>query len=298
MEVIEEIEDMLSSFKNLYDSIRVVYPFNKEVLLKKDPAEQNINKNCYCIWHKDTFCENCISMRAYLEEDTFVKLEYSNDQVFLVIATPVVIKGNRYIVEMIKNISKTGYMQNIKIDSLEEQQSLICQMNEKIIKDELTDIYNRRYIDERLPVDINNSTYVGEPLSVIMADIDFFKKVNDKYGHVIGDKVLKEFAKLLKDSIRKSTDWVGRYGGEEFLIVLNNTNTEEAYKKSEELRKLVEEAVFCFDKLTIKITASFGAYSLNSIRLDSESLISNADKNLYKAKRTGRNKTIINEQEE
>lgn len=295
MEVIEEIEDMLSGFKNLYDSIRVVYPFNKEVLLNEKSTKQSINKNCYCLWKKDTFCENCISMRAYLENDTFVKLEYLNDQVYLIIATPLLIRGNRYIVEIIKNISKTGYMQNIKTGSLEGQQSLIYQMNEKIIKDELTDTYNRRYIDERLPVDINNSTYIGEPLSVIMADIDFFKKVNDQYGHVIGDKVLKEFAKLIKKSIR-NTDWVGRYGGEEFLIVLNNTNTKEAYEKSEELRKLVEKNEFCFDNLTIKITASFGVYSINNIRLDSENLISNVDKNLYKAKRSGRNKTIINEQ--
>lgn len=295
MEVIEEIEDMLSGFKNLYDSIRVVYPFNKEVLLNEESTNQSINKNCYCLWDKDTFCENCISMRAYLENDTFVKLEYLNDQVYLIIATPLLIRGNRYIVEIIKNISKTGYMQNIKIGSLEGQQSLIYQMNEKIIKDELTDIYNRRYIDERLPVDINNSAYIGEPLSVIMADIDFFKKVNDQYGHVIGDKVLKEFAKLIKKSIR-NTDWVGRYGGEEFLIVLNNTNNKEAYEKSEELRKLVEKNEFCFDNLTIKITASFGVYSINNIRLDSENLISNVDKNLYKAKKSGRNKTIINEQ--
>ncbi|MFL0248524.1 GGDEF domain-containing protein [Candidatus Clostridium stratigraminis] len=295
MDIIEEIKDMLSSFKNLYDSIRVVGPLNKEVLFNDGRAVQDVKNNCYCSWNKDTFCENCISMRAYLEDDTFVKLEYLNDQVFLIIATPVVIRENRYIVEIIKDISKIGYMRNKKINGLDEQQSLIYQMNDKIIKDELTGIYNRRYIDERLPVDINNSTYGGEPISVIMADIDFFKNVNDNYGHVIGDKVLKEFAKLLMDSIRKNTDWVGRYGGEEFLIVLNNTNTEEAYKRSEELRKLVEKRDFCFDNLTIKITASFGAYSLNNTRLDSESLISNADKNLYKAKRTGRNKTIINE---
>ena len=296
MGIIEEIEDMLSSFKNLYDSIRVVGPLNKEVLFNDKQEKQDIKNNCYCLWKRDTYCENCISMRAYLEDDTFVKLEYLNDEVYLIIATPIVIRGNRYIVEIIKDISKTGYMLNKEIDGLEEQQTLIRQLNEQIIKDELTGIYNRRYIDERLPVDINNSTYLGEPLSVIIADIDFFKRVNDDYGHVIGDKVLKEFAKLLKDSIRKSTDWIGRYGGEEFLIVLNNSNTEEAYKRAEELRKLVEDTEFCFENLTIKITASFGAYSLNNTRLDSESLISNADKNLYEAKRTGRNKTIINEQ--
>lgn len=296
MSIIKEVQDKLSNFKNLYDIIRIVDPLNKEVIYSDDQKEQEIKYKCYCIFNKNVFCKNCISMRAYLEDDTFVKLEYNEEQVFLVIATPVIIKGNRYVAEIIKDISKNGFIKNESIDSLEMTESLISGMNDKIIKDELTGIYNRRYIDERLPVDVNNSVYKAQPISVIMADIDFFKSVNDNYGHIIGDKVLSDFAKLIKSSIRNSTDWVGRYGGEEFLIVLNNTNAKEAYEISEKLRKLIENTEFCYDGAKLKITSSFGVYSPSNKNLDSKTLISNVDKNLYEAKRSGRNRTIINEQ--
>lgn len=295
MSIIKEVEDRLSNFKNLYDIIRIVDPLNKEVIFNDDQKEKDIKYKCYCLWNKNTFCKNCISMRAYIENDTFVKLEYHEEQVFLIIATPVIIEGNRYIAEIIKDISKNGFIKNENIDSLEMAETLISGMNEKIIKDELTGIYNRRYIEERLPVDVNNSTINGQPISVIMADIDFFKDVNDNYGHIIGDKVLSDFAKLIKISIRKDTDWVGRYGGEEFLIVLNNTNSKDAYKISEKIRKLVEKTEFSYESLKVKITSSFGGYSLNNKDLDTEGLISNVDKNLYEAKRSGRNKTIIND---
>lgn len=296
MSSVKEVVDRLSIFKNLYDSIRVVDPINKEVIFSSDQKEQDINHNCYSLWSKNTFCKNCISMRAYLEEDTFVKLEYNEDQVFLIIATPVFIDGNRYVAETLKDISKSGLIENENSGNLEKTELLISQMNERIVKDELTGIYNRRYIDERLPVDINNNILKGQSISVIMADIDLFKNVNDNYGHIVGDKVLKDFAKLIKESIRKDIDWVGRYGGEEFLIVLNNTNTEDAYKISEKVRKLIEESDFFYDDLKIKITSSFGVYSIDNKKLDSEGLVSSADKNLYEAKRAGRNRTIKNEQ--
>jgi two-component system, cell cycle response regulator len=295
MDIINQVEDRLSIFKNLYDNIRIVDTVNKKVLFNKELGKQIKKANCYCFWNRDVICKNCISMRAYLEDDTFVKLEYVNEKVFMVIATPIVIEENRYIVEILKDISKNGYVHNEKIEGLEEE-LLIGQMNERIIKDELTGIYNRRYIEERLPVDVNNSAFIGQPIALIIADIDFFKNVNDKYGHIIGDKVLKDFAKLLKNSIRKDTDWIGRYGGDEFLILLNNTNTEDAFTISEKLRKLVEETDFCFDNLTIKITSSFGVYSSDNVELDGKVLISNADRNLYEAKRAGRNRTILSGQ--
>ena len=193
MDVINQVEERLSIFKNFYDVIRIVDPGKKETTVIKDNEIQQLKGTCYALWRKDTFCENCISMRAYLNNDTFVKIEYDKEKIVLITATPVEIEGEIYIVEILKDITKNGSALHKLTESSYSVEEMISTMNEKVVKDELTGLYNRRYINERLPVDINCSKARNMPLSVIMADIDFFKKINDKYGHVIGDKILIDF---------------------------------------------------------------------------------------------------------
>lgn len=158
--------------------------------------------------------------------------------------------------------------------------------------DELTGLYNKRYLNKMLLIDINRNRLLGYPMCLIMADLDFFKQVNDTYGHEIGDKVLRDFADILKGAIRKGSDWAARYGGEEFLIVANNTDLEGGYKLAEKIRRLVEEKVFDYGGIKITITASFGVYCIKNTEIDIEKFIELADKNLYEAKRRGRNKTV------
>lgn len=171
--------------------------------------------------------------------------------------------------------------------------NVLSEINDKIIKDDLTGVYNKRYINERLPIDIDESIANKRPMSIVMADIDLFKNINDSYGHVIGDKVIRDFAKVIEGSIRKNTDWVGRYGGEEFLIVLNGIDLDGAYKVSEKIRKLIQSTIFQYDEKQIKITSSFGVYGLITNKINMEKMIEAVDKNLYTAKINGRNKTII-----
>lgn len=127
------------------------------------------------------------------------------------------------------------------------------------------------------------------PLSVVMIDIDFFKRINDTYGHETGDKVLKIFAKTLEKSIRHE-DIVGRFGGEEFVIALPNTNIEQALNAAERIRQKIE-------KMKVKaingnITASLGITEL-LLTDDEESILKRADDALYEAKRGGRNRCEI-----
>jgi diguanylate cyclase (GGDEF)-like protein len=123
-------------------------------------------------------------------------------------------------------------------------------------------------------------------LSIAMIDIDFFKKINDTYGHLIGDCVLKELSDLLKDNFRGS-DVVSRYGGEEILIIMPFTNKENACKKLEDFRKLVENRTFC-GKNNLKVTISVGVAEYeNEDTL--EEFILKADKNVYYSKKHGRN---------
>ncbi|WP_411679677.1 GGDEF domain-containing protein [Clostridium thailandense] len=150
-------------------------------------------------------------------------------------------------------------------------------------------------MNERLREDINNSQISNMPLSIIMTDIDFLKKVNHKYGYVIGDKILIGFSDLILKSMRNNADWVGRFGVEEFIVVLNNTGLKDAYSVAETIRKKLENTIFNYAGISINITASFGVYNIKSSDADSLDLLGQVEKNLYKAKTSGGNRTIINQ---
>ena len=164
------------------------------------------------------------------------------------------------------------------------------------ITDNLTKFYNRGYLTRKLPEEIARERRYGDSLSLIFCDIDHFKKINDTYGHQTGDEVLIEFANCLSKAIRTDIDWIGRYGGEEFIIVLPETPLDGAARLAERLRKVVADHKITTDGNDISITSSFGVTGFNSETLDTkisaEKIIGAADKYLYQAKETGRNKVI------
>jgi diguanylate cyclase (GGDEF)-like protein len=161
------------------------------------------------------------------------------------------------------------------------------------IYDTLTNLYNRRYFDERLGLVAQKSFYGGTALSLVMIDIDHFKRVNDTFGHVEGDKVLREISGLLKASVRKK-DTVARYGGEEFILILPEAGLEESSMIAERIRRLVEETPFEVSHARINITISLGISNFPSHRARSkEDLVKMADQALYDAKRGGRNRVCI-----
>jgi len=161
------------------------------------------------------------------------------------------------------------------------------------IYDTLTKLYNRRYFEERFGMEAQKSFYSGGALSLVMVDIDHFKKVNDTFGHTEGDKVLCEISSLLKASVRKK-DTVARYGGEEFILILPEAGIEESSMIAERVRKQVEATPFDVGKAHINLTVSLGISNFPAHRPRSkEDLIKMADLALYDAKRSGRNKVCI-----
>lgn len=156
------------------------------------------------------------------------------------------------------------------------------------ITDKLTDIFNRRKLDEELKNEFERAMRYQQNLSILLMDIDYFKKVNDRYGHQTGDYVLQTLAQILKEHIRNS-DILGRYGGEEFMIICPQTNEQEALLLAEKLRKGVE--TFEFNEVK-KITISVGVAEVK-IGCDAEETVKKADKALYKAKEQGRNCCVI-----
>ncbi len=162
------------------------------------------------------------------------------------------------------------------------------------ITDALTGAYNRRYLMEQLPREVERCRRYAYPLSVLMCDLDHFKHINDQCGHAAGDDVLQQFASRSQKSIRSNSDWIARYGGEEFLIVLPETAYADGMFVAEKLRALVANTPFNTRMGEIPITASFGVASTGGhgpdLTLKLESLIRAADECLYISKVEGRNR--------
>ncbi len=152
--------------------------------------------------------------------------------------------------------------------------------------DGLTGLYNHRYIYERLEEEIERCIRQKCTFTAMLLDIDHFKRVNDTYGHIVGDKILKELSQILRDNTRKS-DLVGRYGGEEFLIMLVDIPFDDCYKVAEKIRRIVENAIFSQD---IHITISIGIKEYAGEKIGD--FIEMVDKKLYEAKKSGRNRTV------
>ena len=197
--------------------------------------------------------------------------------IFLII---LVIYWNRKI------IKANDLLKNAKKD-IEEKNKLLEKLS---ITDELTKIYNRRKLDELLQSELNRCERFSHTFSVAILDIDHFKKINDTYGHQMGDKVLIEIADTLKTHMRK-TDYVGRFGGEEFVIICPESDKNGIYKLMENIRKDIQNHDF---KGVGQVTASFGISILKE-KDNIESLLKRADIALYQAKAAGRNKVVVND---
>ncbi len=165
------------------------------------------------------------------------------------------------------------------------------------VKDPLTKVYNRGYLDEYLVHEVKRTFRFERPLSLIMFDIDHFKRVNDTFGHGIGDQVLMECAWLMGISVRQEIDWVARYGGEEFVVVLPETVLPGAHIAAERLRAKLASHTVEVNGNALHVTASFGVVGFTpssqkeNLAMASV-LIEQADRCLYQAKKEGRNRVV------
>ncbi len=157
--------------------------------------------------------------------------------------------------------------------------------------DGLTQVYNKRYFIETLEREIGRAHRYRRELSLIMFDIDHFKKINDTYGHLAGDHVLKQLASVIKARIRRE-DIMSRYGGEEFAIILPEIDNYNAVQFAEKIRGIVEKAVFRFEDTDIPVTISIGCASMTTELQEPHEFVRVADGHLYTAKSQGRNRVV------
>src|SRR5437773_3050343 len=160
--------------------------------------------------------------------------------------------------------------------------------------DELTSAGRRHYFEQQFPREVERAARLGQPLAILMADIDHFKRINDEHGHQIGDEVLKEFCQRISDGLRLGRDWVARLGGDEFAIVLPDTTASKACAVADRLRETIGAGAFTSRFREISITASFGVCALDKVCGSSSDLaqrmVRAADAALYESKHLGRNR--------
>ncbi len=196
---------------------------------------------------------------------------------------------NVYDAQALQFFSVIGY----QLASTLKQFQRFSSIKTKAIYDNLTNLYNRQYFEEKLITEVEKSFQEGSPLSLIMVDIDHFKKVNDTFGHPEGDKVLREIASLLKASVREK-DTVARYGGEEFVLILPDAGIQKATIISERIRRKVESTPFEVGETHTHITVSLGISNFPDHHPKSKGdLVKMADQALYDAKREGRNRVRL-----
>lgn len=178
---------------------------------------------------------------------------------------------------------------NIALQELEEANH---ELEQKNTLDELTGLFNRRFYDQKILAEYRRSKRNLTPLSLVMIDIDHFKTVNDTYGHLAGDRCLAWLSDHIKQSLKRSTDMAFRYGGEEFCLILPDTDGNGAVALAETLRKRIANEVCVYKEISIPLTISNGIFTyLQQDNISPEQIFSNADKALYQAKHDGRNQT-------
>jgi diguanylate cyclase (GGDEF)-like protein len=196
-----------------------------------------------------------------------------------------------YMIPAPRSYGHHGDIANIVLKSCSlavSRQMTITHLSNKAMIDPLTGCYNRREFANQLKSQIAGAVRHDSDLAVFMFDLDHFKKVNDRYGHLAGDQVLKEVSLLVRQNMREG-DVFARYGGEEFIAILPETDKRKAIELADRLRKKIQARTVLFGNHAIKVTASFGVASLDHQNRENNKIIGDADKMLYKAKLKGRN---------
>ncbi|MDD3186264.1 MAG: EAL domain-containing protein [Anaerostipes sp.] len=289
----EDVYHEIEWLRNYFDIVRLVNPENVHVFFNPDD-DMCENNGCFSVWGKQERCNNCISLRALEDKTRYNKLEYSNAGLFFVISQYKQVEGKDYVVEMVTKLDDS-YVDNIfQRDLLYVKLDLL---NQQLETDELTGVYNRRHIHLHLDKYISQARKNRINLGVAMVDMDGLKEINDRYGHLTGDLIIKRTANILKNNFASSKgDFVARFGGDEFLVVCRGIEQEVFQKRMKEVRDLVKKEHMRSQETgePVSMGISAGCVSLYEFpNADANDLIKIADERLYQAKHLGRNQVVF-----
>lgn len=275
----------INELGNIFNISRIVDAKNKKIISLNNESDIVPNHPCFEFWKTSSECNNCVSMRALNENHSVAKIETVNDRIYMIIASPINIKNNKYVLELIKDITDDDFTKFLSFDINQSMRDEILRLNNLLVTDELTQTFNRRYIKEKLPYAIHRFLEKKISLSILMIDFDKFKYINDTYGHSCGDYILKEVSKIFLNFTSKYKGWVARYGGDEFIIVFENLSKDETYDITDKLEQSISNKTFIYDGNEIKVTCSIGVSIPSEQNLNIDSIIKDVDKKLYDVKK-------------
>lgn len=261
-DICNEIKEKIGLIEGTYDIIRVVDPINKNSIVVESGEIKYVEGTCYDFLKRGLACKNCISMRAYNEKDTVIKMEYLDNKIFMITATPILIEGRTYILETLKNISQNEKLSknNCEYSII---QGIINEVNDEYIFDKVSGVYNRKYLDERLPVDINICNINGDPLSIIKITIDYLKSIEYRYGKDIENKLIREVIKIAEELIDNNSGWIGRYNSDTFFMVLKKIDDVKVKDILGKAKKLFSNFIFKDKDIRAEITVNLESYCVS-----------------------------------
>lgn len=291
---LEKMKSNLDFFKKMYDAVRIIDPVKKQVLDYRGSELAETDKICYDYWENGKICDNCISIRAHYGNASYMKLEQRPDLILMVTALPIENAERPAVLELLKNATDTMMIGNGEYNGGQFMGNIVSTLNDIAMRDPLTQFYNRRFIDDRLPVNIINAILSDMPLSIIFIDVDNLRNLNNTCGHSVGDDALKRAASAINKSIRSDDDWAARYGGDEFIVCLDKTDYDKAHSVAERIRNNVENICVPTKDGDKELTVSLGIYTMKGENLTADEIIDRADKKMYEAKMKGKNSIVGN----
>jgi len=315
---LQQISNALSSIYNMQELLKCVNDIilgvmgtNYSTILLYDDAKERLKLHITNLHGKEEIARlsdriNCSVLMDVLKKDSpLIENNVSTDKypftegrdVKSLICVPFGYKAKMFGLILTENKNENSFNEdNLRLLLIIGQQvgmavenaGLYLQMEELANTDSLTGLYNRLYFQNRLSQELKLAQENKFPLSVAILDIDNFKRFNDTYGHLFGDKVLKKLSELMRSSLR-ATDVIARFGGEEFIILFIRTGLKDAYKKAEKLRGKISSMTVTDMDASASVTVSFGVSSYPECALNENDLLRSADNALYEAKTAGRN---------
>lgn len=267
----QQVEEETKVLEKIFDVVRVLDGKSLKKMQKNPCVGVELGMcQCYDFWKKNKPCENCTSVKAYTEKRQKTKLEFLDTDIYMVISRYLEIDHEGCVMELVR------YLEDDTLIDADGRDKLVGKLKgyqDKLYKDPLTGIYNRRYFEDEIRVMENSA-------GVAMIDLDDFKLYNDIYGHEMGDRVLRTVAQAIEHCIRK-TDMLVRYGGDEFLLILPNMVRGTLRGKLLQIQEAIQNARIP-ECSRLKLSASIGGVLSEDETIDEA--IARADQLMYKAK--------------
>lgn len=274
-----------SDINKIFHSIRIVDVKDNFLCKYDNGVIIKTNIKCFCDKDKKQLCKNCITKIAHKKQKQIVKLQYYQELVGIVLAVPIAYQGEQYVLELEKDITDNMVLNDKHHPDNTNIYDIVNELNNISVMDPFTNLYNKKYITERMIEEINEIKETKESYIVALIDIDNFKWVNDTHGHISGDNVIQDLVHF----IHKYTDdhgcWAARYGGDEFLLVFRRQSLERVKRYIDRIEQSFERKQYHGVTGDYQVSISTGIYEFHPDNDDYYSILENADVNMYENKR-------------